>query len=91
MVEPDGDAVAQITTRIPAQVVKLIVPLGTPVKPGEPLAFAPGGLHLMLYGLSKPLVAGQRFPLELRFEKAGVVRTDVIVKPDEGDAGAHRH
>jgi copper(I)-binding protein len=62
-----------------------------PVKPGEPLAFAPGGLHLMLYGLSKPLVAGQRFPLELRFEKAGVVRTDVIVKPDDGDAGPHRH
>jgi len=38
MVEPDGDAVAQITTRIPAQVVKLIVPQGALVKPGEPLA-----------------------------------------------------
>ena len=38
MVEPDGDKVAQIATRIPAQVVKLLVPLGALVKPGEPLA-----------------------------------------------------
>lgn len=61
------------------------------VKPGEPVVFEPGGLHLMLYGLSKPLVAGQRFPLELRFEKAGVVRTEVLVQADDGGDAAHRH
>jgi cobalt-zinc-cadmium efflux system membrane fusion protein len=37
-IEPDADAVAQITTRIPARVVKLIASPGENVKPGQPLA-----------------------------------------------------
>jgi cobalt-zinc-cadmium efflux system membrane fusion protein len=37
-VEADADAVAQITTRIPARVVKLMVSQGETVKAGEPLA-----------------------------------------------------
>ncbi len=37
-VEPNADAVAQITTRIPARVVKLIASPGEAVKPGQPLA-----------------------------------------------------
>jgi copper(I)-binding protein len=56
------------------------------VKAGVPLLLEPGELHLMLYGLEKPLVAGQRIPLELRFEKSGVVRAEAIVR---GDDAAH--
>lgn len=56
----------------------LAIPAGTPV------VLKPGGLHVMLFGLQKPLVAGQRLPLELRFEKAGVVRTEIVVRADEG-------
>jgi membrane fusion protein, heavy metal efflux system len=37
-VEPDANAIAQITTRIPARVVKLTVSPGETVKPGQPLA-----------------------------------------------------
>lgn len=37
-VEPDADAMAQITTRIPARVVKLIAAPGERVRPGQPLA-----------------------------------------------------
>jgi cobalt-zinc-cadmium efflux system membrane fusion protein len=37
-VEPDADAVAQITTRIPAQVTKLIAEAGQTVTQGQPLA-----------------------------------------------------
>lgn len=37
-VEPDANAVAQVSTRIPARVVKLIAQTGQTVKPGEPLA-----------------------------------------------------
>src|SRR5579875_2819225 len=37
-VEPDANAVAQLTTRIPARVVKLIASPGDAVKPGQPLA-----------------------------------------------------
>lgn len=37
-VAPDANAVAQITTRIPARVVKLIASPGETVRPGQPLA-----------------------------------------------------
>ena len=46
------------------------------------LAFAPNGLHLMLLGLGAPLDAGERVPLELRFEHAGVVRAELVVRPE---------
>jgi multidrug efflux pump subunit AcrA (membrane-fusion protein) len=35
--EPDADTVAQITTRVPGRVVKLIAAAGDAVKPGQPL------------------------------------------------------
>ena len=50
------------------------------VAPGEPTALKPGGLHVMLIGLKKPLVAGQTFPLTLKFEKAGEVPVQVMVR-----------
>lgn len=40
----------------------------------------PGGLHIMLIGLKAPLKAGERFPMTLRFEKAGEVKLDVAVE-----------
>jgi cobalt-zinc-cadmium efflux system membrane fusion protein len=38
IIEPNAGAVAQVTSEIPARVVKLIAPLGQNVRPGEPLA-----------------------------------------------------
>jgi len=38
---------------------------------GGSVALAPGGAHIMLTGLSAPLAIGARFPLTLRFAKAG--------------------
>jgi copper(I)-binding protein len=43
----------------------LDLPAGTPVK------LAPGGYHVMLFDLKKPLVAGEKVPLTLRIEEAG--------------------
>jgi hypothetical protein len=49
------------------------------VEAGQTLEFQPGGLHVMLMGLKRPLVAGTAFDLELLFEVAGPrkVRVDV--------------
>jgi len=44
------------------------------------VAFKPGGLHVMLLGLKKPLVAGERFPLALGFEEAGTIEVSVEIK-----------
>ena len=50
------------------------------VVPGSPTVLDPGGLHIMLMGLTRPLVEGERFPLTLEFEQAGSVVVEVVVK-----------
>ena len=64
------------------------------IKPGEPVTLEPGGLHVMLMGLTENLEAGGVLPLTLTFEKAGDVAMEVPIKglkggmkPDEG----HQH
>jgi copper(I)-binding protein len=47
--------------------------------------------HLMLLGLKAPLKLGDRLPLRLRFERAGVVEVTVWVQAPRGDAGEHSH
>jgi hypothetical protein len=42
------------------------------------VSLAPQGTHIMLMDLPRPLVAGERFPLTLQFERAG--RLDVSVE-----------
>jgi copper(I)-binding protein len=39
----------------------------------------PGGLHMMLIGLTHPLIAGTSFPLSLEFRDAGVMNLQVPV------------
>lgn len=57
----------------------------------------PGGFHVMLLGLAKPLVEGQSFPLVLEFEKAGAVQVTVNVEragaaqPHGQGHGGHHH
>ncbi|MBF7730744.1 copper chaperone PCu(A)C [Pseudomonas sp. N040] len=52
------------------------------VPAGGEARFAPGGNHVMLFGLKQPLVAGEFFPLTLVFEKAGAVEVQVKVEQD---------
>lgn len=59
-----------------------------PVPAGGTLTLAPGGYHVMLEDLAKPLVKGDRFPLRLTFEKAGAI--DVVVNVESMTA-AHPH
>lgn len=52
------------------------------LQPGKPFVFAPGGAHFMLLGLRQPLAAGMRFPMTLRFERAGALNVQVqVVEP----------
>ena len=52
------------------------------IAPGEIIEFAPSGLHIMLMGLKKPLLAGQKFQLELLFEVSGPHKVLVTVRDD---------
>jgi copper(I)-binding protein len=51
------------------------------VPSGQTVGFAPGGLHVMLIDLAAPLETGAKFPLVLKFERAGSVAVDVVVQP----------
>jgi copper(I)-binding protein len=46
----------------------------------EIVAFEPGGLHVMLFGLKQPLLAGQTFQVELGFELSGKQKVTVKVR-----------
>ena len=50
-----------------------------------PLVLEPGGLHVMLMGLTQPLVAGTSHTLTLVFENAGRVPVEVAVRSPSGD------
>jgi hypothetical protein len=68
-----------------------------PVPAGRAVTLAPGGLHIMLMGLKRPLAAGDSFPLTLTFERAPPVTVDVPVRAIGGAAaggapmGGHEH
>ncbi len=49
-----------------------------------------GDTHLMLVGLKEALRDGQRFPLRLRFERAGEIEVTVWVQTPRA-GGTHRH
>jgi copper(I)-binding protein len=50
------------------------------LQPAAHVTMSPGdGYHIMLVGLKKALVPGQKVPLSLRFEKAGKLDIEAVV------------
>jgi copper(I)-binding protein len=54
------------------------------VPAGKTVELKPGGLHVMFIGIHQPLKNGDSFPLTLRFEKAGEVKTEMKVMTQAG-------
>jgi|GEM_PF-1226762 len=50
------------------------------VAPGRPALFQPGGNHIMLLDLKKPLRAGEQLPLKLYFKNSAPITVQVRVK-----------
>ena len=53
---------------------------GLDLPPGQTVTLKPGGYHIMMTGLAKPLEAGESFPLTLTFAKAGAKNVTVSVE-----------
>jgi len=53
---------------------------GFAIPSGSRLEFLPGGKHIMLVGLKKPLSKGEQFVLSLTFENNKVMRVSIEVK-----------
>lgn len=65
---------------------------GLPLPADQAVALAPGGNHLMLIGLTAPLVEGATVPLTLQFASAPAVTVQAAVRQPEMagmDHGAH--
>lgn len=56
---------------------------------------SPGGMHIMLVGLTQPLKLGSKFPMTLYFENSGAVTIEVWVedtpKADTDAPSQHHH
>ena len=65
----DGAGVAELHTHIHNNGVMQMRPVeDIPVLPGETTELKPGGLHIMLMKLNKPLLAGEQINITLTFE-----------------------
>ncbi len=60
------------------------IPAGATVK------FAPGGLHVMLQDLKRPLKQGDRVPVILTFERAGEAKVELSVTDMAGGSGGNQ-
>jgi periplasmic copper chaperone A len=65
---------------------------------GQRVELKPGGYHVMLMDLKRPLKAGERIPVELRIETRDKrlvtqrIEVEVALKPPSSDgAAAHKH
>jgi periplasmic copper chaperone A len=53
---------------------------GLTIEPGKTVTLAPGGIHLMMFDLKRPLKQGDKVPVTLEFEKAGNVTLSFDVR-----------
>ena len=58
---------------------------------GQLVEFKPGGLHVMLVGLKRPLTLGTKVPVTLKFERAGDVKVEMTVMSHPAPTPQHRH
>lgn len=60
-----------------------------PIGARQTVRLRPGGLHVMLIGLTEPLRQGSEVPLTLRFERAGEVPVMLAVEAAGARGGHH--
>jgi periplasmic copper chaperone A len=72
---------AELHTMSMAGMVMQMRPLaGLDIPAGRPVTLKPGGEHVMLLGLNRPLQEGESFPLTLNFERAGPLSVTAVVQ-----------
>jgi copper(I)-binding protein len=59
------------------------------VQPGESVQFAPGGLHIMLFGLKQPLREGQSVTFSLQTKEGESI--NISAKVARPNTSAHSH
>ena len=78
-------------TRMRGDVMEMYHIPALELRPGETKVLRPGGLHIMMMGMKRPLRKGELFTMTLRFEKAGSVEVDVHVAGIGARSPGDRH
>jgi copper(I)-binding protein len=76
------------TMSMEAGVMKMRPAQSVDLPPGKTVKLAPGGLHIMLTDLQRPLKAGDKVPLALSIRRGGAI-TQVNVEAEVRSAAAH--
>ena len=76
---PIADRVEFHTHEMDGGVMKMRRVQAVEVPAGGAVAFEPGGLHVMLIGLTKVLAAGESYPLTLEFHEVGSMEVTVHI------------
>jgi hypothetical protein len=77
---PAAQRVQMHITQREGEVMKMRPVKSFEIPPRERITLRPGGSHLMLVDLTRPLKKGERFPMTLRFERAGELRVELEVQ-----------
>ncbi len=80
--DTDVAEVAEIhETRMEGDIMKMqMLPDGLEIPAGGRVQLKPGGYHVMLIGLQRNLDVGDRFTIELLFEKSGSLLVEPVVR-----------
>ena len=67
------------------------LPNGLEIPAGATVELKPGSFHVMMTGVSRPLVKGERVKAALTFEKAGKVDVEFAVEAAGANPTEHKH
>lgn len=57
---------------------------GIEIKPGETVTLEPGGLHIMIMDITKPIVAGDKMTITVKFDGAEPQTLNLVAKDSAG-------
>lgn len=89
---PDAERVEIHETKVEGGMAMMRPVAGIELKRRASVQLKPGGLHVMLMGLRRPLKEGEHIKLVLTFERAGTIEIEARVeKAGAMSPGDHRH
>ena len=92
---PVAERVEMHASSLKGGVMSMAAEARTPVPAGGRVSFAPGGRHLMLVGLKRPLRLGEHVPATLRFASGRTLQASFVVQiappPGAAPTGGHEH
>mgnify|MGYP001596115031 CR=1 FL=1 len=62
-----------------------------PLQAQQAVQLAPGGVHIMLFGLKQSFKEGGKVPMTLTFAKAGQVKVEIKIEAMTHTAESHKH